>query len=258
MKLVEQTNAQNISSLVVEEWADAGFFHGFYDSSMNVKENTDAWKTLFPNSELYLLQQIHSKSRIMLSFPDSHNVLPTFITTPPEADGFVIIGEDNDAAPSFFGIRTADCVPVILADLRRKKYAVLHCGWKGAVQGLLMETIVQMNHLGSPSRDISVAFGPSALIQDYEIQEDVQREISKASSFVLTPGSAPIIKRVEGKIYAGIAELLRAQAHFCGIDEERMVSSDRSTMSDNRYFSWRRQGEDAGRQVTVISSSKIG
>ena len=60
-------------------------------------------------------------------------------------------------------VRTADCVPVLVHDPRRRVVAAIHAGWRGAVAGIVSKTLTLMaNRFGSTRSDLRVSIGPSA------------------------------------------------------------------------------------------------
>ncbi len=69
-------------------------------------------------------------------------------------------------------IKTADCVPVLLADTKKKIIAACHAGWKGALKGVVKNTVEAMRRLGSNSEDIAAAIGPAIQMHSYEVRSD--------------------------------------------------------------------------------------
>ncbi len=60
------------------------------------------------------------------------------------------------------GVKTADCLPVLMVDLSHKAIAAVHCGWRGTAQNILLKTIARMNGLfGTRPADLLVAMGPA-------------------------------------------------------------------------------------------------
>ncbi len=83
---------------------------------------------------------------------------------PPKADGLVTRRKGLAIA-----VNTADCTPVIFADVKGGVVGVAHAGWKGTVGGVLEATIAAMVELGSQAGDIVVAIGPTISQQNYEV-----------------------------------------------------------------------------------------
>jgi YfiH family protein len=67
------------------------------------------------------------------------------------------------------GILTADCQPVLFADVEAGIVAATHAGWKGALNGVLSNTVKAMEALGAKRENISAAIGPCISQRAYEV-----------------------------------------------------------------------------------------
>lgn len=80
----------------------------------------------------------------------------------------------SDAPKVLLGVKTADCVPVLLADVRTRAFAAIHAGWRGSVASIVPKTINQMREkFGTNPQDLIAAIGPAASGKNYEVGEDV-------------------------------------------------------------------------------------
>ena len=71
-------------------------------------------------------------------------------------------------------IRTADCVPILIADTKSRCIGAVHSGWKGTHLGIAGKTITKMKELyGCPGEDLLVYILPSIGPESYEVNEDV-------------------------------------------------------------------------------------
>jgi YfiH family protein len=88
-----------------------------------------------------------------------------------------------DAAPSAdamvtnkpgiaLGILTADCVPVLFAATNVRVIGAAHAGWRGAVEGVLENTLKAMEKLGAQRKFIEAALGPAIAQVSYEVGPD--------------------------------------------------------------------------------------
>ena len=64
----------------------------------------------------------------------------------------------NDCALS---ILTADCLPILFIDTVKRIIGACHAGWKGALSGIIQNTLIEMQKFGSNESDIRLIFGPS-------------------------------------------------------------------------------------------------
>lgn len=84
--------------------------------------------------------------------------------------------------PDFaIGVRTADCVPVLLYDPTHQVCAAIHAGWRGTVGRITQATISLMQqHFGTRSSDLFAAIGPSIGPDSFQVGEEVVEEFRSA------------------------------------------------------------------------------
>ena len=197
-----------------------------------------------PNFSLVTCNQVHSTEVI---FVDENTILESS----KRADGMV-----TNLTNVALGILTADCAPILFADTKFKIIGAAHAGWRGALNGIVENTIIKMVELGSKRDDIIVAVGPCIGPKSYEVgSEFVQCFIemnSKHSRFFKSTSNKEKYK-FDLRLY--IHEKLKD----LGIQNIHIVKHDTMT---NRplFFSYRRSiisGEhDYGRQISVIALEK--
>ena len=73
-------------------------------------------------------------------------------------------------------IRTADCAPVLLADYEHGVIGAAHAGWRGALNGIVENTVKIMIEHGAHVENIHAAVGPCLQQQSFECKEDMRRE----------------------------------------------------------------------------------
>jgi len=72
------------------------------------------------------------------------------------------------------GVKTADCVPILLGDKRTKAFAAIHAGWRGTANSIVKKTIKKMSQIyGTNAKDLICAIGPAAGGKNYEVGQDV-------------------------------------------------------------------------------------
>ncbi len=103
-----------------------------------------------------------------------------------EADALI-----TATAGLILGIKTADCLPVLLADMKQRVVAAVHAGWRGTAKDIAGETIraMQENFKTNPT-DLLVALGPSIGECCFEVGAEVAREFTDFN---------PAFARVTGK-----------------------------------------------------------
>ena len=144
------------------------------------------------------------------------------------------------------GVRTADCVPVLLLDPRTRAVAAVHAGWRGSAARITLKTIEQMaSDFGTVPGDIHAAIGPCIRECCYEVGPDVARQ------FVLY---FPEWTDETGQRTLDLAETNRRQMLCAGLRESQIFDSGLCTACEiDRLFSYRREPDNPGRMVAAIS-----
>ena len=89
---------------------------------------------------------------------------------PLAGDGMV-----TDTPGLLLAVQTADCLPIIVADGKRRAVGVFHAGWRGTVKRIVEKGVGEMRkHFGSDPRDLVVAIGPGIRGCCYEVGEEVR------------------------------------------------------------------------------------
>jgi hypothetical protein len=151
-------------------------------------------------------------------------------------------------------VRTADCVPVLLATADGGRVAAVHAGWRGILAGAVPEAL---RELAPGGKAMVAAIGPAIGPGAFEVGEDVAREFRIAEfSGSATGNESPVVH--EGgdgrKPRLDLREAIRRQLLRCGVAPEGIDSTDRCTHSDAaEFFSHRREQGLTGRMVTVIA-----
>jgi len=251
-----------IISPLFEEATRKGIRHGFFtrrggvseglyrglnvglgsdDAREKVEENrrrVSGWFGLAPE-RLATVNQVHS--------PDVVVVDATYDGNRPKADALVT------ASPSvILGVLTADCCPVLFADAEAGVIGAAHAGWKGALGGVLENTILAMQSLGARREAITACLGPSISGANYEVgPEFVDRFLAQNADFAVffRPSSKP------GHAMFDLQGLTVKRLTDAGI---RAESLNICTYADpDSFYSYRRTthaGEpDYGRQISAIA-----
>ena len=253
----------------IPHWLSAGFVHGFLDNRLDVRNGVEA-AALNPATDsevlllnrVHLLNQIHGADFIELLGPDSQSQDVLLAPAAGEkehwaADGWLIrVQEPQITSPSelappagldLYGIRSADCTPVLLWSPESRLAAALHCGWRSTVGGLLPRVIRRMTELGAKA--IEVAIGPGARRCCFEVGPDVVEKIEPAQrSRCLTVRN--------NKIMFGVDDLLVSQAEEAGVLGVDIYRFFVCSICSRRFFSHRRQKASAGRQLSFICNRR--
>ncbi|MES1258232.1 MAG: peptidoglycan editing factor PgeF [Acidobacteriota bacterium] len=156
------------------------------------------------------------------------------------AEGDAIVSNEAGVVA---GIRTADCVPVLLADTRTRAVACVHAGWRGSARNIVAAAVQELiSRYGSRPEDLSAAVGPSIGVCCYEVGPDVARNFG---SWI--PGAEKTVQPV----HLDLAAVNEYQLRAAGVRD--VWKAGRCTFCEaDGYFSFRREREQAGRMVSYI------
>ena len=151
----------------------------------------------------------------------------------------------TEEAGQLVAIRTADCVPILIASGNGRRVAAVHAGWRGVVAGVLRATVIAMN---VDRARLRAAIGPCIGFDAFEVGPEVLQAF--AASF---GDHAPIRSATTGKGYVDLRESCRMQLVEVGLSPEHIDTTDRCTFRDSdEFFSHRRDLGVTGRMAALI------
>jgi hypothetical protein len=149
------------------------------------------------------------------------------------------------------GIKTADCVPVLLADARTGACAGAHAGWRGTLAEIVGRTLRRMTlEFGTRSGDVRAAIGPAALACCYEVGAEViesfGRKFPRAGKW-FTPTR-------DGHALVDLQRANREQLIEVGVRAENIHTLSLCTMCrTDLFFSYRREKSIYGKTGRLLS-----
>lgn len=139
------------------EWGDCGLAEG-KDLAATLENRRRVAEALGTTGEkLFSCYQIHSPDAVIIIKPWAANERP-------RADAFV-----TKEKKIGLGVLTADCAPVLFADVKAGVIGAAHAGWRGALAGILENTVAAMEKLGANRGAIHAAIGPCIWKRSYEV-----------------------------------------------------------------------------------------
>lgn len=170
----------------------------------------------------------------MASLRQIHSAVSFAVTEPGCA------GEGDGLTTASVGVtlsvRTADCYPILLADPSNRAVAAIHAGWRGTAQRIVTAVLNRMSDLyGTRPGDVVAAIGPGIGECCYEVGEEVARRF--------------------GYEHAGrldLAEINRQMLVTSGVPGTQIEILGLCTFCDPRFYSFRREKENAGRMISYI------
>ncbi len=181
-----------------------------------------------------MLRQVHSRRCVRADRPWSGDR--------PEADAVC-----TDRAGVLVGVRTADCIPILLADPRRRAVAAVHAGWRGVAAGVLPGAVQTMvSEYGSAPAGIEAAIGPGIGACCFEVGDEVADQFS--SDFV---------DRSPARPHVDLVAALESQLTDFGV-ESVAVARQCTSCDLDRYFSHRAEHGITGRMLAVVGRRAQG
>jgi len=144
-------------------------------------------------------------------------------------------------------VQTADCIPILLLDRRRRRIAAVHAGWRGTWGRIIWEQLALWYKEGSRPSDIEAALGPSIGPCCYEVDEAL------AQQFAGRWGGG-VLKQPEGasKPRLNLVEALELDLMEVGVLPLHIQRAELCTYCDTRFHSYRREKGRAGRQLSWV------
>ncbi len=191
----------------------------------------------------------------------------TFMATPHQihsADAIVVENRwENDHRPKADGvvtsvpgiviaILTADCGPILFSDKDVGVVGACHAGWKGALTGIIENTVQKMEELGAKRENISAVLGPTISKENYEVGPEFSKrftDTNQENAKYFSPSQKP------GHAYFDLPEYIMSQLSSSGLEGE--WTGHCTYAHDSDFYSYRRtthRGEpDYGRQISAIA-----
>ncbi len=212
---------------------------------------------------LFTLRQVHSDIVHIVdsSAPDAHLVGDGLITATPDL---------------LVGIQTADCLPVILVDPKRRAVGVFHAGWRGTLKRIVEKGVGEMRRrFDSRPWDLRAIIGPGIHGCCYEVGEELREQFESqfgyaAKLFHEVEGSDPVREKypmlfltarapghgvLPKKIFLDLAEANHQQLLAVGVLRKNIEATMPCThCRTDLLFSHRAEKGSTGRMLAVVGS----
>ena len=230
---------------------NGGVSEGIYDSLNCGIGSGDKKENVFKNlnivskkiginvENLFTMNQTHSNRVVVINNLNKHI---------QRIDSDALVTSQKNIAIS---VLTADCVPILIYDEVNQIIASIHAGWRGAVNGIIENTLNEMKKI-SKNGKINVAIGPCININNYEVGQEFYVkfiQLSKKNEVFFLP-----IKR--NKFLFDLRKYVNSKFEKLNVNHVENINFD--TFSENKnFFSFRRSNKlgenDYGRCISVIS-----
>ena len=181
----------------------------------------------------------------------------------------------TNQAGILLSVRTADCLPLLLADPKHRAVAAVHAGWRGALGRIIAKTVGEMRRVyGSSPASLLAVLGPSIRACCYEVGEDVeeafQGSFPKADQFFRKPpertashpqhflsflNTWPPGHGANSKpsAHLDLVAVAKDQLYGAGLAPRHVGTLDFCTACrPDLFYSYRRDGSGTGRMAAVV------
>ena len=181
-------------------------------------------------ANLATVQQIHSDKVLLAD------------RAGPMGEGDALISNQPGITLS---VRTADCLPILMADTRNRAIAAVHAGWRGTIQEIVPKTIQAMaDRFGTHPDDLVIGVGPGIGACCFEVGPEVAIQFAK-----VFPERTDLNQKTKVDLVETNLRLLRRN----GGSVRQIATSGLCTYCrPDLFHSYRRDGEAAGRMVSAI------
>lgn len=191
--------------------------------------------------------QVHGTQFAVVSSPD---------TTREDLEGFDAL--ITDVPGCAIGVRTADCIPVLLYDPEHKVVAAVHSGWRGTLNRISQKVIFKLKDgWDTNPENLRAVIGPGICRRCFQVGEEVVNYF-KGNGINIEPIYTWEGPKQEGSMRGGhhldLIEENRLLLLEAGLKDENIHFSGICTYEDERFFSARREGSECGR---IINSIKL-
>jgi YfiH family protein len=212
-----------------------GLVHGFGQRAPGPSESLEeararVARALDGRGVLFLLRQVHGSTVLEAPWEGT-----------PEADASVA------SAPGvILGVKTADCLPILLVDPTRRRVAAAHAGWRGTAKGIAAHAVDALAALGSRPQDLVAALGPGIGPCCYEVGEEVREAFGAGGAAFFRPGP-------NGRPYLDVRATNVRRLQEAGVRPEAIHHvADCTRCRADLYHSYRRDGSAAGRMISFV------
>lgn len=159
----------------------------------------------------------------------------------PDCEGDALVA---DQPGNFVAVKTADCIPLLLADPVNRIVAAVHGGWRGTLAGIAFTAVSELVRRGADPSLLLAAAGPCIRACCFEVGPEVG---------VLFRDIFPERTDLTGRAHVDLIEATRRQLGTAGMRPDRIALDGPCTVCGGAEFhSWRRDRQTGARMFSAI------
>ncbi len=231
------------------------FFHAFFVKRFKKNEPIELQNQLDITSNIHFSKQVHGNKVIKIK--------STSNLRPKTADS-LITNEKNHS----LWIYTADCIPILIADIKTRNIAACHSGLMGLRKQIISKTLKRLLNIGSKKKNLIIAIGPSIKGANYQVKlKDVDGLIVQITgkrllnkNIYIAKGNKeliiPLFKKdpMQERLFFDLQAAAILQLYKEGITQSQISLNRLCTYSNPRLFNSYRRDSSNQRQWSCIYS----
>jgi len=252
-----------------------GFSRAYGTGALNLGFTKDDSKAAVERNRAAFLRELGLASDRwgLITLRQVHSDISRFVDSPADSQ---LVGDGllTSTPGLLLAVQTADCLPIILVDPRRRAVGVFHAGWRGTVKRIVEKGVGEMHRcFGSHPGDLKAAIGPGIQPCCYEVGTEVREKFESqfayaAKLFCELEASDPVREKypmlfltarapghsvLPKKIFLDLLEANRQQLLAVGVPEKSIAASPLCThCRTDLLFSYRAEKGRTGRMMAVV------
>ncbi|MDX2230208.1 MAG: peptidoglycan editing factor PgeF [Leptolyngbyaceae cyanobacterium bins.349] len=234
--------------------------HGFFSRHYAPRLPEALTTVLHPTAQPYRVKQVHGNT--VLTPTEVETIAPHPDSDRPPADGLM-----TEQADQAVWVCSADCTPVLMADIATGQVAAIHAGWRGTALKIVPQAIARMQAQGSQLANLRVAMGPAIAGEMYQVSETVAAEVgatiapvnpAQVSAAIATlraiPNSPVMDDPEPGRARLDVRRVNALQLEHLGLSPEQIAIAPHCTYQDpENFFSYRRSKQKQAQWSGIVS-----
>ncbi|HEY9889158.1 MAG TPA: peptidoglycan editing factor PgeF [Candidatus Obscuribacterales bacterium] len=252
-----ETEHPYLTTTLLQPWP-----HGFFTRASWPQPPEVLSRQLDAEAVPYRAKQVHGKAVLSpQDFPAA-----TAADTLPEADAVITVAPQQAA-----WVCSADCTPVLVADVATGQVAAAHAGWRGTALRIVPATIQHLQEQGSRLEDLRVALGPAIAGTVYQVSTQVAVTVGRSLPLTATTDEAVVAQlqtlesppllpdATPGRLRLDVRRINVLQLLALGLTPAQVAIAPHCTYQEpERFFSYRRTQEKKVQWSGIVSGAVRG
>ena len=201
--------------------------------------------------QLITLSQIHGSKAIIIDNDNCNSA--TQSSSDFKADGLVTRNKNI-----LLGILSADCAPILMADNNAGVIGACHAGWRGAIAGIIENTVLEMCKIGATANNIRCVIGPAIAQQSYEVDFEFKRNMLDKNPLAIEcfyPNNSTQKDNSINKFFFDLQKYCKIALKRACVNQFASINID-TYQNRKMFFSYRLSSHEGkskyGRQISII------